>query len=136
MAEPQEIRQYQTSIPQELAPYAQQLLGQYAATMYNYATDEQGNLIKDETNMPVVTGLRQYQPYQGERQAQFTPLQQQAFGAAGNLGNDPYSQAAAGGLYGLAQAAGNYGYQPSQYGNQYNAPSPYQGGCRWPRASR
>ena len=94
MADPtvQQVNQYTTSIPQELAPYAQQMLGQFAGTMYNYAYDENNNVIKDETGMPRIMGLRQYQPYSGERNAQFTPLQQQSYAAAGGMGVDPYSQ--------------------------------------------
>ena len=116
MADPtvQQVNQYTTSIPQELAPYAQQMLGQFAGTMYNYAYDENNNVIKDETGMPRIMGLRQYQPYSGERNAQFTPLQQQSFTGAQNMQAAPQLQGASNiaGMASLGALGTNYNYTP------------------------
>lgn len=58
-----------------------------------------------------------YQPYTGDRQAQFTPLQQQAMDSAANLGPTQQTQAA-GGLAAMAAQKGfNAGnYQAGQFG--------------------
>lgn len=138
MADPQQIVQSQTTIPDYAKPYVENLLGQTAGTLYNYATDASGNVIKDSTGMPVITGLRGYEQYgsydengqfiPGERTAQFTDLQKQAYGSAANLGQDPYSQTAAMGLLNTANRAANYGYTPTGYTNQYQAPAAYRAG--------
>jgi len=128
MADPQQIIQSQTTIPDYARPYVENLLGQTAGVMYNYARDNQGNVIKDASGMPVITGFNPMEQYGGERTAQFTDLQKQAFAGAGRLGPDPYSQMAAAGMQGAAQRALNYGYNPSSYGNMYNDPASYQAG--------
>lgn len=66
MADPIQSNVYQTNIPEQLLPYQRQLLDQASAF-----TD----VIKNP-----------YQQYQGERVAQFSPLQQQAFENAGQMG--------------------------------------------------
>ena len=85
---------------QEVAPYAQTLLGNA-----QYLTD----------NSP-------YKKYTGERIAQFDPLQTQAFDAARDLGENQYTRDAATGIAGLAQRAGNLYYNGSQYQNPYQNP--------------
>jgi hypothetical protein len=74
----QEVRQTQTTIPDYAKRYVEDLLGQGAATIYRT------NGV-DSSGMPNITGFQPYRAYQGERVAQFSPLQQQAFGAAGQL---------------------------------------------------
>ena len=91
-----------SDVPDWAKPYAKEVLGQGAAL----------------TQTP-------YQTFQQDRQAQFTPLQKQAFTAAGNLSYDPYSTAAAQGLQGLAQKAGDYRYTPEKFGNAYTSPQAY-----------
>lgn len=61
---------------------------------------------KDATG--AVTGLQPYQQYTGERVAQFTPLQQQAFEGVGALGVNPLTQQA-------AQQALGMGYSPGSF---------------------
>lgn len=62
----------------------------------------------------------------GDQVAGFTDLQNKAFTGAGDLGQDPYSKASAEGIQGLAQKAGAYNYNPTQFGNQFNAPDAYK----------
>lgn len=130
-----QIVQNQIGFAPEIAPFAQNLLGMAQGQAFTYQRDAQGNVVKDAQGLPIPTGFQQqptYQQYaqqQGispERVAQFTPLQQQAFAGAGQLGYNPYSVGAASGLAGLAQQAGNYGYQGQQYGNAYQNPLQYQ----------
>lgn len=93
---PYQIQQYQTGFAPEIAPYAQNLLGRAQA-------------ITDFTKRP-------FQQYMGERFAQFTPLQQQAFAGAQSMQAAPQlaDASALAGTAGLrAFQAGTYG--PMQY---------------------
>jgi hypothetical protein len=81
----------------EIAPYAQTLLGKTQAL----------------TDAP-------YQTYNQERMAQFNPLQQQSFTGAGQLGPSGASLDAASGLFDYSNRAASTGYNPSNYGNQFN----------------
>lgn len=138
MADPQQIIQSQTTIPDYARPYVENLLGQTAGVLYNYARDGQGNVIKDASGMPVITGFNPMQQYgeydeagnfiSGERTARFQDLQEKAFTGAENLDQNVYSKAAASGVQSLAERAGGYGYAPSQYGNQYQSPTDYRAG--------
>jgi len=90
MATPQYVEQVQSNIPAWMQPYAQQLLGsvfggqdpttgQFIPGLVGQGyqpymvprRDAQGNIVKDEKGQPVM------QP--GQRFAEFTPMQQQAF---------------------------------------------------------
>jgi len=106
MAEPQisQITQTQTSIPDYAKPYVENLLGQ--AQSY---TDPYQN---------------PYMQYMGERQAQFSPLQQQSFEGAQGMKSSP-QLADASGIASLASnAALNYGnYDPAKF-SSYNVQSP------------
>jgi hypothetical protein len=107
MADPTQTNISQTSIPDYAKPYVENLLGVAQATAFN--TDANGN----------ITGAKPYQTYPGERTADFTGLQNQAFTGAQNLG--PASQI--GTATDMAQQAGlgalNTNYNSSNYGNQY-----------------
>jgi hypothetical protein len=98
MAEPQisQISSSQTTIPDYAKPYVQKLLGQAQA-------------VTDTTQNP-------YMQYMGERVAQFTPLQQQAYEGAQGMQVAPQLQKATD-ITGLAsQAALNYGeYNPGTF---------------------
>jgi hypothetical protein len=115
-AVPTQVTEYQTGFAPQLAPYAEKLLGR--AEFYTNPSDpaNQYQQYVDASGKPV------------QRVAQFTPLQQQSYTNAQNLGYDPYSVAAAQGMYGAAQQAMNYGYNPQQYSNQYQAPAQYNPG--------
>jgi hypothetical protein len=64
----------------------------------------------------------------GDQVQAFTDLQKKSFTGAEGLTQDPYSQAAAQGIQGLAERAGNLNYAGTQFGNQFQAPSNYQPG--------
>jgi len=114
MADPQisQISSSQTTIPDYARPYVEDLLGQAQAV-----TD---------------IGQNPYMQYMGERVAQFTPMQQQAFEGAQGMQVAPQLQQATD-LTGLAsQAALNYGtYNPGQF-SAYTVQNPnlnyYQAG--------
>lgn len=114
MADPQisQISSSQTTIPDYARPYVEDLLGQAQAV-----TD---------------IGQNPYMQYMGERVAQFTPMQQQAFEGAQGMQVAPQLKQATD-LTGLAsQAALNYGnYNPGQF-SAYTVQNPnlnyYQAG--------
>ena len=78
----QQTTQNQVGFAPEIAPYGQNLLGTAAGVAYTYKKDAQGNNILDENKMPIISGFQPYQQYQGERVAQFSPLQKQSFEGA------------------------------------------------------
>lgn len=109
--QPSQVTQYQTGFAPEIAPYAQNLLGTAASTMYQYKKDASGATMFDETGMPVISGFQPYQSYTGDQVAQFTPLQQQAYEAAGQMQVSPQT-----GLAGqIADTAGQTALGYNQY---------------------
>jgi hypothetical protein len=98
MAEPQisQITQSQTSIPDYARPYVENLLG--AAQSYT-----------DPSQNP-------YQQYMGERQAQFSPLQQMSYDNAAMMQGSPQLQdaTAMAGSAGLGALNTGYTYNPFQ----------------------
>jgi hypothetical protein len=96
MAEPQvqQITQSQTTIPDYAKPYVENLLGQTAA-------------LTDLSYNP-------YMQYQGERQAQFSPLQKQSYENAALMQTSPQLQdaTALAGQAGLAALNTGYTYNP------------------------
>ncbi len=98
MADPavslQTINQSQTTIPDYAKPYVENLLGQTAA-------------LTDMTYNP-------YMQYQGERQAQFSPLQQQSYENAALMQTAPQLQdaSAMAGMAGLGALNTGYTYNP------------------------
>ena len=69
-----------------------------------------------------------YQPYGGQRIAEFTPLQQQSFESAANLGPTAQTGMASQLAAGAGLRAAGAGYDPSQFANPYQAPNMYQPG--------
>lgn len=102
----------QTSIPAYARPYVEELLGAAAGSTFQYGRDAQGNVVRDASGRPQITGFQPVQTYQGERFAQFTPLQLQAFQGAQGL--RPSEQ-----LAGASWLAGQAG--AGALGQQYNA---------------
>jgi hypothetical protein len=96
MAEPTQVTQSQVGFAPEVAPYAQQLLGQAQAL-----TD---------------TAANPYMQYQGERVAQFAPLQQLSFENAALMQGSPQLQdaTALAGQAGLGALNTSYTYNPYQ----------------------
>ncbi len=101
---PTQITEYQTGFAPVLAPYAERLLGRAEA------------MFEDP-----------YMQYQGERFAQFTPLQQQAFSGAQAMQAAPQlaDASAMAGTAGLRALAYDQ-YKPSQFANFYKPVSSYQ----------
>jgi hypothetical protein len=126
-----QVTQNQIGFAPEVAPYAQNLLGTAASVAYQYKKDDAGNTIVDQNKfledgktanpnygMPTITGFQPYQQYQGERVAQFSPLQRQSFEGAQNM-QPAYQLQGASGLAGLAgqQALGTQ-YNPLNFQSQ------------------
>lgn len=128
----------QVGFAPEIAPYGQNLLGMAAASIYDYQMedklDKNGKPILDKDGkpvqvpvvdakgMPIIAGLKQPDPYTGDRQAQFTDLQKQAFAGAKDLGVNAASQASATGLEGLATKLQDLKYDPTKATNEFTAP--------------
>ena len=113
-----QVTQNQVGFAPEVAPYAQNLLGTAAGLAYTYQKDASGNVMKDDKGLPIISGFQPYQQYQGERVAQFSPLQRQSFEGAQNM-QPAYQLQGASGLAGLAgQQALNTQYNPLNYQSQ------------------
>jgi hypothetical protein len=124
MADPQIIQQqteYQTGFAPQLAPYGERLLGASEGQIFDYKRDATGNIVLDETQMPVITGFKPYMQYQGERFAQFSPLQQQAFAGAQAMEAAPQLADASA----LAGTAGLRALQAGTYGPMYYTPQSF-----------
>lgn len=99
-----------TTIPDYARPYVEEMLGATGALTFD--RDAQGN----------IQGFQPYQNYGGERTAQFSPLQQQSYEAAGALGTSPQIYAASDMAQRAGLAALNQGaYTGGQFANQYNS---------------
>ena len=110
-----QVTQNQVGFAPEVAPYAQNLLGTAAGVAYTYQKDASGNVMKDDKGLPIISGFQPYQQYQGERVAQFSPLQRQSFEGAQNM-QPSYQLQGATGLAGLAgQQALNTQYNPLNF---------------------
>lgn len=115
MADATSTVQYQTGFAPQIAPYAENLLGTAAGTMYTYQKDAGGQNVLDAQGMPIITGFQPMQQYGGDRYAQFTPMQQQSFQGAETMA-PAYQLTGATGLAGLAgQQALNTQYNPMNY---------------------
>lgn len=105
MAEPQisQISQTQTTIPDYARPYVEDLLGQAQAV-----TDVNAN---------------PYMQYMGDRVAQFTPLQNQAYENAGLMQTAPQlgDATALAGMAGLGALNTQYTFRPSDFGAAFGA---------------
>ena len=102
MATPTQIQQTQYGFAPEIAPYAQTMLGQAAAL-----TD---------------TEMNPYMQYQGERVAQFSPLQQQSYQNAALMQSQPQLQdaTALAGMAGLGALNTQYTFKPSDFGKAFS----------------
>ena len=109
-ASPTQYQEYRTGFAEEIEPFATKLLGQA-----ELATD---------------TELNPYMQYMGDRQAQFTPLQQQSFENAGLMQTAPQlgDATAMAGMAGLGALNTQYTfnpYQTQQFTSGTNAPPGY-----------
>ena len=103
MADQTQTTLYQTGFAPEIAPYAQTMLGQAAAL-----TD---------------TGMNPYMQYQGERTAQFSPLQNQSYQNMALMQTQPQLQdaTALAGMAGLGALNTQYTFDPSNFNKAFSA---------------
>jgi hypothetical protein len=109
MADPIQIQQNQIGFAEEVAPFAQDVLGQaQALTSYDQ---------------------NPYQPYTGEQVAQFSPLQQQSYDYAQQMTSAPQLQdaTALAGQAGLGGLNAQYTFNPSNFtaANAQSMMNPY-----------
>ena len=102
MSTPTQIQQTQYGFAPEIAPYAQSMLGQAAAL-----TD---------------TEMNPYMQYQGERVAQFSPLQNQSYQNAALMQSQPQLQdaTALAGMAGLGALNTQYTFNPADFGKAFS----------------
>jgi hypothetical protein len=100
--EPTQVQQTQYGFAPEIAPYAQSMLGQAAA------------LTDLETNP--------FMQYQGERVAQFSPLQNQSYQNAALMQSQPQLQdaTALAGMAGLGALNTQYTFNPADFGKAFS----------------
>ena len=101
MADPVQITQNQIGFAQEVAPFAQDVLGSaQALTSYDQ---------------------NPYQAYTGDQVAQFSPLQQQSYDYAGQMTSAPQLQdaTALAGMAGLGGLNAQYTYKPSDFASTF-----------------
>ena len=91
---PSQVQEYQTGFAPVIAPYAEELLG--------------------KAQLQTDTDLNPYMQYMGERQAQFTPLQQQSFDNAALMQTAPQlgDATAMAGMAGLGALNTQYTFNP------------------------
>ena len=111
-----------SNIPEYARPYVETMLGTAQQQIYNYEKDANGNMVP--------TTMKPYAPYSQNAQdyvAPFSPLQNQAMTATGQLGTSPELDAASG-IAGLAgvRALGSQ-YNPNQFGAQQVGTQDYTG---------
>jgi hypothetical protein len=113
-----------TNIPEYARPYVETMLGTTQQQLYNYETDP-------KTGEKFASSLKGYKPFSEDPSkyvAGFSPMQEQAFRGAANMGTSPQLDTASG-IAGLAgQRAMGANYQAGQFDNQFQAPQDYQTG--------
>ena len=120
-AQPQQTTVQNTNIPEYGRPYVETMLGTAQQQIYNYDRDASGNMVP--------TSMRGYTPYSqspSDYFAPFSPLQNQAMGAAGQLGTSPELDMASNLAGAAGQRAMNMEYQSQDFGNQFQAPQDYR----------
>jgi len=123
-AQPTQTTVNNTSIPDYARPYVETMLGTTQQQLYNYETDP-------TTGQKFATSMKGYTPFSEDPSkyvAGFSPMQEQSFRGAANMGTSPQLDTASG-LAGLAgQRAMGANYQAGQFDNQFQAPQNYQAG--------
>lgn len=112
-----------SNIPEYARPYVETMLGATQKQLFDTTTTPEG---KTE-----ITGVKGYTPFSTDMNkyfAGFQPLQENAFGAAANMSPAGQLGQATGYANEAIQRALGTTYQPTQYGNQFQAPGDYQAG--------
>jgi len=103
-----------TNIPEYARPYVETMLGTTQQQLYNYETDP-------TTGQKFATSIKGYTPFSEDPSkyvAGFSPMQEQSFKGAANMGTSPQLDTASG-LAGLAgQRAMGSRYDPTQFNAQ------------------
>lgn len=112
-----------TNIPEYARPYVETMLGTTQQQLYNYETDP-------ATGAKYATSIKGYTPFSedpSKYSAGFSPMQEQSFRGAANMGTSPQLDTASG-IAGLAgsQAMGSQ-YNPSQFNAQQVGTQDYTG---------
>lgn len=112
-----------TNIPEYARPYVETMLGTTQQQLYNYETDP-------TTGQKFATSIKGYTPFSEDPSkyfAGFSPMQEQSFKGAANLGTSPQLDTASG-LAGLAgQRAMGAGYDPTKFTAQQVGTQDYTG---------
>jgi len=112
-----------TSIPEYARPYVETMLGTTQQQLYNYETDP-------TTGQKFATSIKGYTPFSEDPSkyvAGFSPMQEQSFRGAANMGTSPQLDTASG-LAGLAgQRAMGSQYDPTQFNAQQVGTQDYTG---------
>jgi len=112
-----------TSIPEYARPYVETMLGTTQQQLYNYETDP-------ATGQKFATSMKGYTPFSEDPSkylAGFSPMQEQSFKGAANMGTSPQLDTASG-LAGLAgQRAMGAQYDPTQFNAQQVGTQDYTG---------
>ena len=112
-----------TNIPEYARPYVETMLGTTQQQLYNYETDP-------TTGQKFATSIKGYTPFSEDPTkyfAGFSPMQEQSFKGAANLGTSPQLDTASG-LAGLAgQRAMGTGYDPTKFTAQQVGTQDYTG---------
>jgi len=104
----------QTNIPEYARPYVETMLGAGQQQIFNYDTDP-------ETGEMTPTGIKPYQPFSQDPNAYFagfSPMQEQSFQGAANLGVAPQLA----GATGMAAEAGMRGLDTRYQTGRFDAP--------------
>jgi hypothetical protein len=112
-----------TSIPEYARPYVETMLGTTQQQLYNYETDP-------TTGQKFASSMKGYTPFSEDPSkyfAGFSPMQEQSFRGAANLGTSPQLDTASG-IAGLAgQRAMGTQYDPTQFNAQQVGTQDYTG---------
>jgi len=112
-----------TSIPEYARPYVETMLGTTQQQLYNYETDP-------ATGQKFASSMKGYTPFSEDPSkyfAGFSPMQEQSFKGAANMGTSPQLDTASG-LAGLAgQRAMGTQYDPTQFNAQQVGTQDYTG---------
>ena len=111
---PTQTKVENTSIPEYARPYVETMLGTTQQQLYNYETDP-------ATGQKFASSIKGYTPFSEDPSkyvAGFSPMQEQSFRGAANMGTSPQLNTASG-LAGLAgQRAMGSQYDPTQFNAQ------------------
>jgi hypothetical protein len=117
-----------SNIPEYARPYVETMLGATQKQLFDTTQKTDPNTGQTSTE---ITGIKGYTPFSTDMNkyfAGFQPLQENAFGAAANMGPAGQLGQATGYANEAIQRALGTTYQPTAYGNQFQAPGDYQAG--------